>query len=169
MFKYEYEKSNANVSKINESIKTYSFGGYINHINYEDNILSIFFVQELTAEEIDMLDSLVINHTSTPTYESTIKKRILFAMRIGSEIMADFGAENKNMVANSEMTTEDMANLATNLASIQMLISSGSLEMARAAIASLNDMPGLDSTRRQKHLDKIDSALLKLQQRYPLE
>lgn len=90
------------------------------------------------------------------------------SVSLGQKLMAMFGAENKAMVAKGEITNSDLFTISSELADIQQLLSSGSLEMAKLLWSSKPTMVGLSSKRKEKYDNMLGDFLNRVRERYPL-
>jgi len=139
------------------------------HVEIGDNKIKFIFVEDITEEEQNIITQKYLAHDpSVVDIENVIKNRILFSMELGAEMMARFGAENKAMTARGELSQNDLFTLSFILKDLQLLVISGSLEMAAYAWSTLPVMDGLSLERKQKYARIIAEYLEQVRIKYPL-
>jgi hypothetical protein len=136
-------------------------------MNLEETIFE--FTSELSSEALNLFEQAYLTHNPEKVViEEVIEKRILLSMDLGARMMAKFGAENKAMTARGELSTNDLFTLSFVLKDLQLLVISGSLEMAAFAWSTLPVMDGLSIERKQKYARLLAAYLEQVRLAYPL-
>lgn len=103
------------------------------HINCSGtNAITIVMNENLTEEQVEVLDDIVTNHTTTDT-QTYVRNRILAAMDFGRNIMADYGATN----VLAGRTVEQIQTIMSQTGSVQAALLSGSLYVALDELAQI--------------------------------
>lgn len=171
MIEYSKNKREVNLQRLSQEVKSGSqeLKDKYSHITVQDNNISFGFTESLTQESLNLLEQVYLAHdASIFDLEKIIENRILLSMQYGRLMMAKFGAENKAMVARGELSSNDLFTLSFVLKDIQLLVISGSLEMAQFAWNGLPIMDGLPLERKQKYARLLAEYLEIIRNTYPI-
>lgn len=154
---YNFEK-NIDSGKLTREIT--SAGLSLSYINTSGVNVEIHTTADLETEQLAELTAIVEVHDPVDNLVS-MTRRVLECKAFGESVMAEFAAENVLPVESGGLglSSQEMVDLASKFANVQLLISSGSLKLARAAFAAATLTTGFDQARKDKYLAIIDAFL----------
>jgi hypothetical protein len=132
---YNFIKA-VNSEKLEKEILDTELSSLYSHILTSSSPLlaTIVFTSNLTESNIVVLETLITNHTTSPSLTDIVKQSINNAMVFGQSLLLDFSTENVLMGITQEgKTGEVLSKLSTVLPAIQ----SGSLYEAISRIKSI--------------------------------
>ena len=151
---YSYVKTN-NPEKLIKEINASSISSLILKITIQGTYVDVETTSDLDQGQQSSLLAVVQNHNpDIPDVELIVKKKIYQCMDFGRDIIAEFGAQN---VATG-MSDAQMTQLAEEFSSIQNLLLSGSLGLAKLQIEA-NTSVLVSSERKAYFANKIGTFL----------
>lgn len=124
-------------SILSDSIKQSSISTELHHIDTDGSdvsmIISIYFVAALSEDDIITLNSLMENYVNALPLQQKHLDDILSDMGFGMQLIAQFGAANRT----ANLSIPQVITISQQLAPIQSLLMSGSLETALTIIQNL--------------------------------
>lgn len=151
---YSYVKTN-NPEKLIKEINASSISSLILKITIQGTYVDVETTSDLDQGQQSSLLAVVQNHNpDIPDVELIVKKKIYQCMDFGRDIIAEFGAQN---VATG-MSDAQMTQLAEEFSSIQNLLLSGSLRLAKLQTEA-NTSVLVSSERKAYFANKIGTFL----------
>ena len=128
----EYSYSiNCNTPKLIKEIKTLDIVGFVGVYTVGQDV-KVVFENGLGTEDKSNLDNLVVNHSNLDQ-EAYVASKIVRAKEFGQKIIVEFGT--RNVLAG--LTTPQIAQVMSKLSDLVTALSTGSLNVAVAAIDAI--------------------------------
>lgn len=151
---YSYVKTN-NPEKLIKEINASAMSSLILKITIQGTYVDVETTSDLDQGQQSSLLAVIQNHNpDIPDVELIVKKKIYQCMDFGRDIIAEFGAQNVAM----GMSDAQMTQLAEEFSSIQNLLLSGSLRLAKLQIEA-NTSVLVSSERKAYFASKIGTFL----------
>lgn len=109
------------------TIKTSNISKALDCVNTSDGMCDVWFQDTLSGSDVVILNSVMANHSGSPTIQAVIGDKIQKAMDFGKKIMIEYGTKNVMRGYNVEQTRA----VSIRLTELQSLLLSGSLYCAR--------------------------------------
>jgi len=150
MFEYYYTAT-VNPSKLNREIKS-DFPWLA--LSTSGASITISSTVELSVEQKETLDYLVVNHTTDDLY-AAVKNSIVRATAFGQDMMAEYATKRVLRGA----TIEDTTSVLSKLSNIQSSLSVGSLYVALNQLGNLQPDDEIPQEDIDEFIQKISAYL----------
>jgi len=128
--------------------------GVLTSLDYDGSVVTVHTSIDLNFDQETAVETIVTNHDSSDPY-GPLRTKILKAMEFGKFMIAEFGAENVIL----GYTPQQMNQLAAEYQGVIMLLSTGSVKLARDVIAMTPATELVPQWRKDKYVQKINLFL----------